>query len=193
MNWKPIKDYIGYEVSSCGNVRSVDRIVNRKDGKTSKQKGRKLKGTINRYGYIVVKLYSDGVGTSYSVHRLVGLAFIDNKLNKPCINHIDGDKTNNNINNLEWCTYSENSIHAHKNGLASGMKGETNHNSKLTIEQVKTIRTLYNSNKNNTGSYHNKPYSQRKLSKMFGVHQALIHRIVNNKIWKIPNEGEEND
>ena len=67
--------------------------------------------------YLTVNLYDHGKRKTVDVHRLVAMAFIENVENKKCVNHIDGNKTNNYVKNLEWCTYSENLIHAYKTGL----------------------------------------------------------------------------
>ena len=75
--------------------------------------GAKMVGMIDRCGYHEIVLN----GKPYRVHRLVAEAFIPNTENKPCINHKDGNKQNNNADNLEWCTHSENTIHSFKNGL----------------------------------------------------------------------------
>lgn len=99
----PVKGYEGvYEVSNTGKVRSLPR-------KTSK--GGELKQATVQGGYKRVSL-SNGSRKGYTVHRLVGMAFLSNPLNKPCINHIDGNPSNNNVSNLEWCTYAENSQHS---------------------------------------------------------------------------------
>ena len=101
--WRPIDDFSNYEVSDLGRVRS--NIT----GKILRQK--------NDRGYDRVQLYKDGVASSKCVHRLVGKAFLDNPSNKKEINHLDGDKRNNRVENLEWCTRSENLRHAFANGL----------------------------------------------------------------------------
>jgi hypothetical protein len=88
------------------------------------------------------------------------------------INHIDGNKTNNHISNLEWCTASHNQKHAIEIGLRNDM-GEKNKNSKLTEQQVLEIRELYSS-----GNYY-----QTELSRKFNVSQRLICKIINRKTW----------
>ena len=87
----------------------------------------------NGSGYYDVHLYDNSKSTVHKIHRLVADAFIPNPEDKPCINHIDGNKTNNNVDNLEWVTHSENMKHAYRTGLAKphptyGMRGKKNPN-----------------------------------------------------------------
>lgn len=116
--WKNIKGYESkYQISNLGRVRSLDRTVVRTDGKTIRKKGIILNNRVTRDGYLSVVLYDDSFKTnSKYVHRLVAQAFLSDT-NKPEVNHKDGDKTNNNINNLEWCTRKENIKHADTTGL----------------------------------------------------------------------------
>lgn len=100
--WRPVVGYEGlYEVSNLGRVKSLKRA-----------RVHIMTGTVNRDGYRLV-LLSDGHKTlGKSVHRLVAQAFIPNPHNYTVVNHIDGDKLNNNVKNLEWCTHSENTLHS---------------------------------------------------------------------------------
>ena len=109
--WKDIEGYEGlYQISNLGRVKSFPR----KGTQTKKEKI--LKEKRDKKGYCFVSLNNVGA-KPYKIHRLVAQAFIPNLENKPQINHIDGDKTNNRIDNLEWCNNSENQIHAYKKGL----------------------------------------------------------------------------
>lgn len=110
--WRPIKGYDDlYEISNFGRVKSLPKIRGR-----GVSQERILKPHIVN-GYVMVTLCKNNKTFNASVHRLIAEAFIPNPDNKPQINHIDGNKSNNNIDNLEWCTPSENMIHAYKMGL----------------------------------------------------------------------------
>ena len=131
--WKDIKNYEGlYQVSNLGNVRSIDRykeiIVKNQYGKyvcNKFYKGYTLNPQIYM-GYKCIGLYNNGKYKIKKVHRLVAEAFIPNPENKPQVNHIDGNKLNNNINNLEWNTAGENTYHAYKNNLIKHYNREIN-------------------------------------------------------------------
>ena len=119
--WKLIEDYPNYEVSNMGRVRSSDRMVTveRKGKKNYKLKiyGKILKPTIHNNGYKAVGLYNNGKTKQICVHRLVAKYFVDNPNNYSQVDHIDGNKLNNQYNNLEWVTLEENVSRAHKNML----------------------------------------------------------------------------
>lgn len=103
--WRDIEGYEWvYQISSFGRIKSLERI----DNNNHLVKERILKQSIKNTGYMGVYLYSNRIGKSKLVHRLVAQAFIPNQYNKPVVNHLDEDKTNNNVNNLEWVTAKEN-------------------------------------------------------------------------------------
>jgi len=121
MNWKPIKDFEGlYCVSDCGSVKSLG---NGQSTNTSTKAERIISHTISSNGYTKIKLSKGGKKYWFSVHRLVASAFISNEDNKPQVNHRDGDKLNNHVSNLEWCTAKENIRHSVDTGLQVATKG----------------------------------------------------------------------
>lgn len=110
--YKPIPNYEDYLISNMGNVISLERKVwNGKGYKVKPQT--KLKPHKNSRGYTQVELY----GKPFVVHRLVAQSFIENPNNLPQVNHLNGDKTDNRAENLEWCTNAENQKHAWEHGL----------------------------------------------------------------------------
>jgi len=117
--WKPIPFNTDYSVSNLGRVRNKRAAI--------------LRQQINHAGYPRCYPYYLGKKTCYFTHKLVALAFIDNPLNKPFINHINGVKTDNYPNNLEWCTHKENINHGFSTGLIIRKKGADNKKSMVLI------------------------------------------------------------
>jgi hypothetical protein len=175
--WLDIKGYEGhYQVSSFGRVKSLARVVEcRKDVFVNK-KERILKPNKNKKGYLVVKLCKkvDGVCSelNFICHRLVALNFLQNVENKPQVNHINGIKDDNRVENLEWATGSENVIHSLANNLKIPQKGSEHGNSKLTEEKVLEIRKIGRSK------------TLKEVSKIYNVDISLISLVLLNKIWK---------
>ena len=105
--WKEIPNHPFYEISNLGHVKSKERYITYSNGKVIHHKERFLKGNDNGLGYKKID-FKDGDGRWEYVHRLVAKAFIPNPDNKPCVNHIDNNPSNNAASNLEWCTKQEN-------------------------------------------------------------------------------------
>ena len=121
--WKDIKNYEGiYQVSNLGRVRSLTRKVKTFNGLRT-TKGQLLKPLKTNRNYFRVDLKQNQKNKYISIHRLVAEAFIPNPNNYPVINHIDGDTSNNKIDNLEWCTQSHNIKEAYRAGRAKPTSG----------------------------------------------------------------------
>lgn len=111
--WRDIKGYEGfYQVSNFGIVRSLDRLVTAKDNRKLHIRGVTLRLSKNRNGYLQVMLCKGNKPKHHRVHRLVAENFLPRVSYKPDVNHIDGNKSNNRITNLEWCNKSENMRHS---------------------------------------------------------------------------------
>jgi len=145
--WKPIPSNPYYFISNWGRIKSVDHpIWCKKNNSYSIRKGHLLKASnSNSKHYWRIRI-PDGTkrGKMWAVHRLVAEAFIPNPNNLPQINHIDGNKNNNHVSNLEWCNQSHNIKHAHVAGLISNAKQSANSRlRKLTEEQVCYIKNEF--------------------------------------------------
>lgn len=117
--WKDVEGFSGYyEVSNHGRVRSVNRRVHCaiRNNPNVVKRGRILKPQ-NQRGYLSVRLCKEGTGKIIMVHRIVASAFLDRPDGKDFVNHKNGNKADNRVENLEWCTAQENSIHAVRTGL----------------------------------------------------------------------------
>jgi len=147
-----------YFVNSSGEVYNKD--------------GMRLKTSVSRDGYEIIPHWVDGKFKTRPVHRWVAEAFIPNPENKPCVNHIDGSKTNNKVSNLEWVTYSENTIHALETGLKIVQKGEDVHNASITNEVAHEICRLIEQGLRN-----------KEIVSKLNVSSLLVKQIRGKKSW----------
>lgn len=170
--WIPVIGYEGlYEVSSCGRIKSIKRF-NPKSGKRGMwYPERMLKLNSDKDGYLVVGLSINGKIKLCKVHRLV-LSSFDGEDKKLQVNHIDGNKKNNNLDNLEWVTCSDNQKHAHKIGLKN-QRGSKNNFSKLKEEDVLEIAKLLK----------RKNITMRSIAKKYMVDEETIRSIKIKRTW----------
>lgn len=156
--WKDIPNYEGlYQVSNLGRVKSFKR-----------GKEKILKPRLDRVGYYHVGLCEGGERKSNLVHRLVMLAFVGESDLQ--VNHKNGAKSDNRLENLEYCTSSENTQHAYDTGLMA--RGENHHRSKLTRARVEKIK------------YEHKGMTQQAIAEIYGITRSLVSDIRSGKIWK---------
>lgn len=149
----PIPNHPKYNIDKLGNVWST--ITNKY-----------LTPQTDHRGYLVVKI----AGTYKSVHRLLGYAYLG-LTEDMTINHLNGDKQDNRLNNLEVCTNAENMNHAYATGVKSNPFGEQARNAKLTKEEVDEIRSNFG------------VISHRLMAEKFGVHKSTISKIRTHKNW----------
>jgi len=145
-------------------------LVTRDGFVISKKRVRVMSSRVSNTGYKRVGLCIDGKKKEFAVHRLVAFRWVNNPKNKPCVNHKDGNKLNNDVENLQWVTYKENTNHALENGLM-GYVGEGNASNKLKEKEVEYILTR-------------RDLKGRELASLFKVSESMISRIRLGKAWK---------
>ena len=169
--WLKVPDFDGwYEVSNLGRIRSYQNF-----GHQKRKTPIILKPNLDRYGYLCLTLCNKGKHKQVTIHSIVAKAFLPKPSPNLQIDHINGIKTDNRVENLEWVTAKENTLRSVANGLKP--RGERHRNHKLTQENVYEIRRLYK-----TGDY---TYS--KIAEMFKVSKTVIRDIIKNKTWADDN------
>jgi hypothetical protein len=171
--WKDIKGFEAiYQISNLGRVKSLKRSITHSYWGKVNLSERIKKAFIDRCGYYSVMLHKESVKKSFSVHRLVALAFIPNENKKLDVNHKNGIKTDNRLENLEWMTRSENVIHSLKTRLKIPKNGNQVHNSILSKENAIKIK------------YEHKDLTHKQIAKLYGIDSSLVSKIRRNLNWK---------
>lgn len=167
--WKDVHGYEGcYQVSNLGNVKSLSRIIHRNVPSTGnfRCKERILK-TDNVKGYLRVTLSNNKKKKRFFIHRLVAIAFIENKYDKPFVNHIDSNPLNNKADNLEWCTQKENIAHGFKYGNMKVKRGEQCNLTKISDKDALEIISRYK-----TGNY-----TQQQLANEYNISRQHVSKL----------------
>lgn len=172
--WKPIKGYEGlYEVSDLANIKSINKTKkNPLTNGISKYKDRIIKPFLANNGYLRVAMHKDGIQRKHTLSVVVATAYCPNPLNKPKVNHLDGNKLNNRPPNLEWCTVLENNNHS-RLVLGNDFKGERVRTSKLKTHQVIEIRKLY----------FNEKISVAKIAPLYNITPSGIYGVICGTNW----------
>lgn len=160
-----------YQVSNLGTVRSLDRIVGSVTGKTYHRKGKVMPQHYNEDGYKVVYLTKNARDRTLGVHRAMALAFIPNPDNKPMINHLNAIRDDNRLENLEWCTNSENIKHSFNLGISCN-KGDKHPRRVLTMEMVRGIRAELASGK-----------TPAEVAGVFGINRRNVYAVRDRQNW----------
>ena len=161
--WKDIKGYEGmYQISNYGRVKGLERWTHFKNGKKPRlEPERILKFKKHHKGYLKAQLRKEDKMKSYFIHRLVAQAFIPNPEEKSQVNHIDGDKTNNHVSNLEWNTQSENLRHSY-HVLGSHKKSVENmYEPRMRAKCIPVV--VYDLEGNIVGEFRSKAEAARKM------------------------------
>lgn len=164
--WKDIADYNGYQVSNLGNVRSKNRTIMRKNGIKQTFKAKNLSPCKNNKGYYMVSLK----GKQHTVHRLVAKAFVDNSYNQNVVNHINGIKTDNRAENLEFTTQQDNMQKAWRNNQCENVRKSLF--SRTHKREIKTSRAVYQYDLE--GNLINTFVSTREATDKTGISNCLI-------------------
>ena len=170
MIWKEIKGFSRYQVSETGLIRSMNY----------KRTGhiKELKPALDK-GYCKTMILSDdGKYKTVAIHRLIAETFLK-KLPGTEVNHKDGNKSNNNISNLEYVTHKENIQHSYNNGLQQPQRGSKNGNSKLTEDRVRHIKEYVKAIKVIKGRY----WGRKQVAESFGIKESHLKDILKGRTW----------
>jgi hypothetical protein len=157
--WRKIEGLDGYyEISNYGRIRSIDRVLTI-NGQDRSYRGRQLTPFANWNGYLKIVLTYKGKDYRLSIARLVAKHFIENAENKPEVNHIDFNKKNNHVSNLEWVSREENLLHA-----------QANRNLNPDRRLARQVRSLIRQD-------YTRGYTAREISRVYRITQARVYKI----------------
>lgn len=166
--WLQVETFPNYMVSATGHIKTVDY------NHTGTE--RMIKSFVNSYGYLSCNLMQNGIRKRKLIHRLVAEAFIPNPMNLPTVNHKDGNKLNNHVDNLEWMSIEDNTRDAHTQGLVRYVNGESHYKAIIPTEEIVKIKSLLGRN-----------IKGRDIAKQFGVSEKYISSIKTGRSRKHEN------
>ena len=180
VQWRNITGIEGYQVSDTGLVRSLPKEFIDKRGRLWRRHGKLMNLRPDRLGYTHVLLsYPHGTSKLYKVHRLVAKEFVPNPHNYPEVNHLNGNKSDNRKDNLEWTTHALNIKHAYDTGLQHGLVGDKNPSAKLKNSDLPSIAKL-----------REQGVSFREIAKQFNVTKTCIQYAVKRYNEHLNEKGE---
>lgn len=166
--WKPVLGFPRYEISDAGRLRTISPS-------TAGDLPTVLKPFVKRSGYVQYGLSANGVEKWFLAHRLVALHFLSPDPERPVVNHRNGDKADNRVDNLEWSTLAENNRHADARGVRHALTNPKRAH-KLTAAIVETIRAEHKA----TGA-------TKAIAEKHGLSATTVRRIVHGRSWIIPS------
>lgn len=159
-------------LNPCDGIEWKNNYIVFPNGEVLNLHGKKMIGMVDRCGYREVIIN----GKNERVHRIIATIFVPNPNNYDTVNHKDGNKLNNKVENLEWCTRSQNVLHAYRMRLERRITGEKHHSHKLTNKDVRYIKSHY--------KYRDRVYGAAALGRKYNVHYSTILSVVRGETWR---------
>lgn len=171
MDFKEIPTDVDFVISKSGVIKRKQVVTIRSNGRILRKKERVLKVETSQKGYKIVALCRNGIRKTKPIHRLVAITYLPNPKKLKEVNHKNGIKSDNRVENLEWCTRQQNIKHAYTLGLRNH-RGENNSNAKLTRDEVETIREMASNG-----------VCSKAISVGYNISMSSVYNIISKRTW----------